>query len=75
VILTPSRSSFSDALETMDDEWINDHGGDGSVTQLASRIHVLYEPVERPSPLPFHAYTTLQLSANHCALQGSPSYD
>ncbi|KAH9998368.1 hypothetical protein BJV77DRAFT_749914 [Russula vinacea] len=42
VLLTPSRENFVAALRDFDDDWLNECGGYGAVTQVLSRVDVFY---------------------------------
>ena len=42
VLLTPSRENFVAALRDFDDDWLNECGGYGAVTQVLSRVDVLF---------------------------------
>ena len=41
VLLTPSRDNFVAALRDLNDDWLNECGGYGTVTQVLSRVDVL----------------------------------
>jgi hypothetical protein len=41
VLLTPSRDNFVAALRDLNDDWLNECGGYGAVTQVLSRVDVL----------------------------------
>ena len=41
VLLTPSRDNFVAALRDLNDDWLNECGGYGVVTQVLSRVDVL----------------------------------
>jgi hypothetical protein len=41
VLLTPSRENFVAALRNFNDDWLNECGGYGAVSQILSRVDVL----------------------------------
>ena len=41
VLLTPSRDNFVAALRDLNDDWLNECGGYGAVSQVLSRVDVL----------------------------------
>lgn len=41
VLLTPSRDNFVTALRDLNDDWLNECGGFGTVSQILSRVEVL----------------------------------
>jgi hypothetical protein len=41
VLFTPSRDNFVAALRDFNDDWLNECGGYGAVTQVLSRVDVL----------------------------------
>jgi hypothetical protein len=42
VLLTPSRENFVAALRDFNDDWLNECGGYGAVSQVLSRVDVLF---------------------------------
>ncbi len=42
VLLTPSRENFVTALRNFNDDWLNECGGYGAVSQALSRVDVLF---------------------------------
>jgi hypothetical protein len=42
VLLTPSRENFVAALRDLNDDWLNECGGYGAVSQVLSRVDVLF---------------------------------
>ena len=44
VLLTPSRENFVAALRDFNDDWLNECGGYGAVSQVLSRVDVLFVP-------------------------------
>jgi hypothetical protein len=42
VLLTPSRENFASALRDFNDDWVNECGGYGAVSQVLSRVDVLF---------------------------------
>jgi len=44
VLLTPSRENFVAALQDFNDDWLNECGGYGAVSQVLSRVDVFYPP-------------------------------
>ena len=42
VLLTPSRENFIAALRDFNDDWLNECGGYGTVSQILSRVDVLF---------------------------------
>jgi hypothetical protein len=42
VLLTPSRENFVAALQDFNDDWLNECGGYGAVSQILSRVDVLF---------------------------------
>lgn len=44
VLLTPSRENFVAALRDFNDDWLNECGGYGAVSQVLSRVDVFYPP-------------------------------
>ncbi|KAI0306932.1 hypothetical protein B0F90DRAFT_1683624 [Multifurca ochricompacta] len=55
VLLTPSRDNFIAALRDLNDDWLNECGGYGSVSQALSRVDVFYPPT------PAHASLALSM--------------
>jgi hypothetical protein len=41
VLLTPSRDNFVAALRDLNDDWLNECGGYGAVSEVLSRVDVL----------------------------------
>ncbi|KAH9960499.1 hypothetical protein BC827DRAFT_402125 [Russula dissimulans] len=44
VLFTPSRENFITALRDLNDDWLNECGGYGAVSQVLSRVDVFYPP-------------------------------
>src|ERR1700761_66213 len=44
IFLTPSRSTFVEALQNFNDDWLNECGGYGAVSSVLSRVTALCEP-------------------------------
>ncbi|KAH9981872.1 hypothetical protein BJV74DRAFT_778320 [Russula compacta] len=42
VLLTPSRNNFVAALQDLNDDWLNECGGYGAVSEVLSRVDVLF---------------------------------
>jgi hypothetical protein len=72
VFLTPSRQNFLKALQTFNDDWLNECGGYGAVSSVLSRITALCEVksskdrltdarLDRYPPTPLHFSVILSL--------------
>ncbi|KAI0082597.1 hypothetical protein K474DRAFT_1655404 [Panus rudis PR-1116 ss-1] len=44
LLLAPSRANLVSSLREFNDEWISEHGGDGSTHKLARDVNILYPP-------------------------------
>ncbi|KAH9952868.1 hypothetical protein BGW80DRAFT_1193796 [Lactifluus volemus] len=55
ILLSPSRDNFIAALRDLNDDWLNECGGYGAVSQVLSRVDVFY-----PST-PHHASLALSM--------------
>jgi hypothetical protein len=42
ILLSPSRDNFIAALRDLNDDWLNECGGYGAVSQVLSRVDVLF---------------------------------
>jgi hypothetical protein len=42
ILLSPSRDNFIAALRDLNDDWLNECGGFGAVSQVLSRVDVLF---------------------------------
>ncbi|CAL1701372.1 unnamed protein product [Somion occarium] len=51
ILLLPSRTKFTAALKKLNDDWLNQHGGEGKCSRLARHIDILYPPT--PAHLAF----------------------
>lgn len=67
VLLTPSRENFVAALRDFNDDWLNECGGYGAVSQILSRVDILFVSFHGSHPL----ITDFQPSYPPTALQAS----
>lgn len=74
VILTPSAQHISEALTGMNDVWLNDRGGDGSVFSTLLRTHVLCGALIACSNM-LSAHRNMQLPSDTGSFEVHPDHD
>ncbi|KAI0921291.1 hypothetical protein AcW2_006308 [Taiwanofungus camphoratus] len=54
ILFSPSRQTFATALKGFNDQWINEHGADGSTYRSSSRVNIFYPPTSAHLNLLLH---------------------
>ena len=74
VILTPSAQRISEALTEMNDVWLNDRGGNGSVFRMLLRTHILCGALIACNNM-LSAHRKAQLPSDTCPFKVHPDDD